>query len=225
LAKHCKPQTRDPEATKVRILAAAEKEFARYGLGGARVDRIAVQAKSNKRMLYHYFGNKEQLFAITVENAYATFREAEAALQLEHHRPVDAMRRLVTFVWEYFIAHPEFITLVNSENLHKAKHLKASKRTPEISRKFVARMEALLRRGVAAGVFRTGLDAVQVQITIAAIGYYYLTNRFTGEIVFERELMSKQALASRLAFNIETVLRMVCTADEIARLEKSRSLA
>lgn len=225
MAKHSKPQVRDPEATQLRILAAAEKEFAKFGLGGARVDRIAESAKSNKRMLYHYFGNKEELFAITVENAYAQFREAEASLNLDSLPPVDAMKRLVAFIWEYFLAHPEFITLVNSENLHKAKHLKASKRTPDMSRKFMARMQALLSRGEAAGVFRHGLDPVQVQISIAATAYYYLTNRFTGAIIFERDLMSKTALAERLAFNTATALRMVCTAHEIARLEKDGSLS
>ena len=201
MAKHSKPQVRDPEATKLRILAAAEKEFAKFGLGGARVDRIAAQAKSNKRMLYHYFGNKEELFAITVENAYAQFREAEAELNLDSVPPIDAMKRLIAFNWDYFLAHPEFITLVNSENLHKAKHLKASKRTPDISRKFVGRMQALLARGETAGVFRQGLDAVQVTISIAAIAYYYLTNRFTGAIIFERDFMTKESLAARLAFN------------------------
>jgi AcrR family transcriptional regulator len=224
LAKQSKPQIRDPDATKQRILVAATQEFAKFGLGGARVDRIAARAKSNKRMLYHYFGNKDALFAITVENAYAQFREKEAALQLDSQDPVSAMQKLVGFIWDYFNAHPEFITLVNSENLHKAKHLKASTRTTDMSRKFVARMQALLSRGEACGVFRHGLDPVQVNISIAAIAYYYLTNRFTGEIVFERDLMSKEALTARLTFNIGTVLRMVCTAEEIARLEKNGSL-
>jgi AcrR family transcriptional regulator len=223
--KQAKQQVRDPEATKARILAAAEREFAKLGLGGARVDRIAAQAKSNKRMLYHYFGNKDDLFSITVENAYAKFRAAEADLKLEQIEPLAAVRKLVAFIWNYFIANPEFITLVNSENLHKARHLKKSKRTPDMSRKFVARMKDLLERGAAAGVFRKGLDPVQVQISIAAIGYYYLTNQFTGAIVFERNLMSNNALAARLAFNTDTVLRMLCTAETISSLERNGSLA
>ena len=210
---------RDPDATKLRILSAATLEFSKFGLGGARVDRIAARAKSNKRMLYHYFGNKDDLFAITVENAYAEFREKEAALQLDSLEPVAAMRRLVGFIWDYFLAHPEFITLVNSENLHKARHIKASERIREISRPFVARMKALLDRGCAAGLFRAGLDPVQVNITIAAIGYYYLTNRFTGAIIFERDLMGGQALAERLDFNTSTILRLVCTPETLATLE------
>jgi AcrR family transcriptional regulator len=212
-------RTRDPEATRARILAAAKAEFARKGLGGARVDDIAARAKANKRMLYHYFGNKEDLFRITLEDAYADFRAAEARLEIEKDDPITAIKRLVSFTWKYYLDNPEFITLVNSENLHKARHIRNSKRMREISRPFVGRMRDLLARGAAAGLFRADLDPVQVNITIAATGYYYLTNRFTGSIVFERDLMSEAALAQRVDFNTRTILRMVCTPATLARIE------
>lgn len=211
---------RNPDATKARILKAAKAEFAKKGLAGARVDDIAARARTNKRMLYHYFGNKEELFRITLEDAYAGIREAEAGLAIEKDDPLTALKRLVRFTWSYYLANPEFITLVNSENLHKARHIRVSSRIKELSRPFVGRMRALLERGAAAGLFRHDLDAVQVNITIAAIGYYYLTNRFTGSIVFERDLMSEDALGDRLDFNIKTVLRLVCTPETLARLEK-----
>jgi AcrR family transcriptional regulator len=225
LARTPKSKARNPEATQARILAAAHVEFSKKGLAGARVDEIALRAKTNKRMLYHYFGNKDALFRVTIENAYSEFREAEAALQLEKLEPIAAMRRLVQFTWDYFLARPDFLTLVNSENLYKAKHLKASPRTPDMSRKFVARMKQLLQRGNEAGVFRPGLDAVQVNITIAAIGYYYCTNKYTGSIVFERDLMAKAALDERLAFNTSTILRLVCTPKTVAELEKAGDIA
>jgi AcrR family transcriptional regulator len=188
------------------------------------VDRIAARADANKRMMYHYFGNKEELFRITLEQAYADFREAEANLKLDQHDPVTAVQVLVSFIFNYFLKNPEFITLVNSENLHKGRHLKASERSTEMSRQFLARTQHLLDRGVTAGVFRTGLDAVQVNISIAAVSYYYFTNRFTAAIVFERDMTSPKALAERLAFNTSTVLRMLCTANTIAELEKSGAL-
>lgn len=213
---------RDPAATRRRILGAAKTEFARKGLGGARVDDIAARAKINKRMLYHYFGNKEELFRITLEDAYAGIREAEARLEIDKDDPLTALTRLVHFTWAYYLANPEFITLVNSENLHKARHLKTSERIREMSRPFVIRMRTLLHRGHAAGLFRADLDPVQVNITIAAIGYYYLTNRFTGSIIFERDLMGEEALAERLAFNTSTILRLVCTPSTLARLEAGR---
>ena len=204
-----KPRARDAEATKARILDAAKKEFAKKGLGGARVDLISEKAQANKRMIYHYFGSKEGLFQTVLENAYVDIRTAEQKLNLDHLEPKQALERLVRFTWEYYLKNPELITLVNSENLHRAKHLKKSEVVKVYNRKFVAMVESILNRGVAAGVFRSGIDPVQLNITIAAIGYYYLTNRYTGSIVFERDLMSKKAIEDRLTFNIDTIMRLV----------------
>lgn len=204
-----RPRARDAAATQLRILRAAKTEFAAKGLGGARVDVIAEKADANKRMIYHYFGNKEELFQRVIEEAYRDIRDAEQSLELDHLPAVAALEKLVIFTWDYYLRNPEFITLVNSENLHRARHIKKSDLIPELSRRFVAMVQAILDRGEKEGVFRAGIDAVQLNITIAAIGYYYLTNRFTGEIVFERDLMTKDALDARLAFNIDTVMRLV----------------
>lgn len=204
-----KPRTRDADATKARILAAAKAEFARLGLGGARVDEIAEKAEANKRMIYHYFGNKEDLFAAVLEDVYLDIRTSERDLQLDDLPPDEAMVKLIEFTWDYYLAHPEFIRLVNSANLHKGKHLERSDKVVEASRRYVAGIQTLLDRGVAAGLFREGVDAGQLNITIAAIGYYYLTNRFSGEILFERDYMTKDALDARLAFNIDTIMRLI----------------
>jgi AcrR family transcriptional regulator len=200
---------RDADQTRKRILAAATAEFARKGLGGARVDEIAARSKANKRMIYHYFGSKEQLFTAVLEDAYLGIRSAEQTLHLDELPPGEALARLVRFTWTYYLEHPEFLTLVNSENLHRAKHLKTSDTIRQASGKLVAMVKSILDRGVAAGIFRAGVDPVQLNITIAAIGYYYLTNRFTGSIVYERDLMSADNLEARLAFNLETILRLV----------------
>lgn len=212
-------KSRNPDDTKRRILAAAKVEFAKKGLGGARVDDIAARAKANKRMMYHYFGNKDDLFRQVVEDAYGEFRQREAALELDSLDPVTAIKTLIAFIWKYFLDNPEFITLVNSENLHKARHIKKSERMEEMNRSFMRRMQHLLERGVRAQVFRAGLDPVQVNISIAAVGYYYLTNRFTGSIVFERDLMSEKALAARLEFNTQTILRMICTPQTLEMID------
>ena len=206
---NARPRIRDAEATKARILEAAKREFAKNGLGGARVDVIAERAHANKRMIYHYFDSKEGLFQTVLEAAYVDIREAEQKLNLDHLEPGAALERLVRFTWDYYLKNPEFITLVNSENLHRAKHLKKSEIVKVYNRRFVTMVTTILERGVAAGVFRSGVDPVQLNITIAAIGYYYLTNRFTGAIVFERDLMDKDALTERLRFNIDTILRLV----------------
>ena len=202
-------KTRDAEATKARILAAAKAEFARLGLGGARVDGIADRAQANKRMIYHYFGSKENLFRAVLEEAYLDIRAAEQALDLDRLPPREALEKLVRFTWRYYLDNPEFITLVNSANLHRGRHLERSGRIRDASRRLVGMVRDILDRGVREGAFRSGVDPVQLNVTIAAIGYYYLTNRFTGAILFERDFMAPDALDERLAFNIETVMRLV----------------
>lgn len=209
LKKSREPMPRDAGQTRKRILDAATAEFARKGLGGARVDAIAARAKSNKRMIYHYFGSKEGLFTAVLENAYLGIRAAEQRLRLEELEPEEAIARLVRFTWNYYLAHPEFLTLVNSENLHRAKHLKTSEAIRQSSGQLVAMVGRILERGVKAGVFRPGVDPVQLNITIAAIGYYYFTNRFTGAIVYERDYMAPEHLDARLAFNLDTILRLL----------------
>nr|WP_256752986.1 TetR/AcrR family transcriptional regulator [Mesorhizobium sp. Mes31] len=209
-AKTRKPRIRDAEATQKRILAAAKQEFAKKGLGGARVDDIAARAKANKRMIYHYFDSKESLFQRVLEDAYVDIRTAEQKLELDHLDPKDALEKLVRFTWKYYLDNPEFLTMVNSENLHKARHLKKSKVVQDISRRLVTMVDTLLERGAKQGLFRDGIDPVQLNITIAAIGYYYFTNRFTGAIIYERDLMSREALDTRLQFNIDTIMRLVC---------------
>ena len=204
-----KARIRDADATKARILDAAKKEFARLGLGGARVDQIAEEAQANKRMIYHYFGSKEDLFQYVLEEAYLDIRNAEQELRLAHLSPREALVKLVTFTWTYDLENPEFIRLVNSANLHGGRHIEGSERLRTASRRFTQMVRDILDRGVADGVFRPGVDPVQLNITIAAIGYYYLTNRFTGAILFERDFVGKEALEERLKFNIETVLRLV----------------
>jgi AcrR family transcriptional regulator len=200
---------RDPDATKARILESAKREFARLGFGGARVDNIAARAKANKRMIYHYFSSKEELFTAVVEEAYLDIRSGERKLALQTLEPEDALDTLVRFTWGYYLANPQFLTFVNSENLHKARHLKTSRVITKEYSRFVEIVRDIIDRGVAKGVFRQGLDAVQINITIAAINYYYLTNRYTGSIIYDRDLMDKERLAERLEFNVDTIRRLV----------------
>ncbi len=197
---------RNPERSQERILAAATAEFARHGMGGARVDRIAARAGANKRMLYYYFGNKEDLFLAVMEAAYARIRSAEHELHLGDLDPVESIRRLVTFTWNYYLAHPEFLNLLNTENLHKAHHLRRSRNIPAMHSPLVATLRGVLERGERAGVFRGRVDPVQLYISIAGLGYFYLGNRYTLSTIFQRDLLSARARAERLRHMIELVL-------------------
>jgi AcrR family transcriptional regulator len=197
---------RNPAASRARILRAATAEFARAGLAGARVDRIAARARLNKRMIYHYFGSKSGLYLAVLEATYGDIRAAERALDLEHLEPVAAVTRLIDFTWHYYLRHPEFLRLINTENLHRAAHLKRSPRIAEMHSPFVALIGQLLRRGAAAGVFRAGLDPRQVYISIAALGYFYLNNRFTLSVIYGTDLGTPAALDARRAVIVETIL-------------------
>jgi AcrR family transcriptional regulator len=191
--------TRDAARTQAAILDAATREFAQHGLGGARVDRIAALAGTNKRMLYYYFGAKEDLFLAVLERAYEHIRSEEQKLNLADLAPTRGVEELVAFTWNYYLAHPEFISLLNSENLHRARHLKRSRKIRALHSPFVATLSEVLDRGVRAGVFRRGVDPVQLYVSIAALGYFYLSNNHTLSTIFGRDLMTATAKAERLA--------------------------
>jgi AcrR family transcriptional regulator len=200
---------RDPDRTRAAILASAVAEFARFGLAGARVDRIAEGAGANKRMLYHYFGDKDALFLAVLENRYAHIRAAERELDLEHLDPREGLKRLVEFTWRYFLDHPEFVTLLNSENLHKGRHVSRSSRVRAMHSPLVDMLRSILERGERAGLFRKGIDPVQLYISIAAEGYFYLSNRYTLSQIFGRDLMKADALAARSRHITDMVLNAV----------------
>jgi AcrR family transcriptional regulator len=186
--------TRDPESTSAAILAAAVGEFTERGYEGARVDNIASRAGVNKRMLYHYFGNKQALYVAVLEGSYTAIRTAEHGLHFSDRDPVEGITELVRFTWRYYLAHPEFLSLLNTENLHRAKFLKRSARIFELNSPLIERISVLLQRGVERGVFRDGLDAVKVYVSIAALGFFYLSNRWTLSTIFRRDLVSKAEL-------------------------------
>ena len=204
-----KPQrgiTRDPERTRGAILAAATQEFSTNGLTGARVDAIAQRARVNKRMIYHYFGDKDGLYLAVLEATYGSIRAAELDLHLTDRDPVDGMRELVLFTWRYFLAHPEFLSLLGTENLHKAAYLKRSKRIRELHSPLVGMISGLLERGMRERVFRAGVDPVQLYVTIAALGFFYLSNRHTLSTIFGRDLAAPKSIAAREQHIVDVVL-------------------
>jgi len=200
------PRRRDPERTRETILAAATAEFAAKGIGGARVDAIATRAGANKRMIYHYFGNKQRLYLAVLERMYDEIRDAEAALRLEQLEPRAAMRRLVEFSFDYYTDHPHFIRLLDNENLHKARNLKRSPGIRQRNSPLVAMIEDLLRRGASTGEFRSGVNPVQLYISIAGLGYFYFANIYTLSAIFGLDLQADAARAARRQHVVEVVL-------------------
>lgn len=206
-------QRRDPERTRARILDAAKAEFAERGLGGARVDRIARLSGANKRMLYHYFGSKQDLFLAVLEDIYEEMRRDEAALHLEAVDPQTAIHKLVDFYFAYYVERPYFIRLLNSENLHKAEHVKrspkvrgAAGRPGELHAPVINLIADLLRRGKASGVFRGDADPMQLYISIAALGYFYFSSIHTLSVAYGKDLASKSQRLKRRRHVAEVIL-------------------
>lgn len=187
---------RDPERTRSAILEAATREFAENGMGGARVDAIAERAGTNKRMLYHYFGDKEQLYLHVLEEAYVRIRTAERALHIGDRSPEEGIGELALFTWRYFLEHPEFLSLLGTENLHRARWLRQSVRLKELHSHLIGELSDVLERGKSEGVFIESADPLHVYLTIASLGYFYLSNQYTLSTIFGRDLIDPAQLGS-----------------------------
>jgi AcrR family transcriptional regulator len=203
------PRSRDADRSQLAILDSARDEFAQRGLAGARMDSSAARAGLNMRLIYYYFGSKDDLFLAVLERTYADIREAEQQLHLDEVEPVEAIRRLVSFTWHYYLDHPEFITLLNSENLHRAAHLKRSERIQDMNSPLVQLLDGVLERGRRDKLFRSGVDPVQLYISIAALCYFYLSNNDTLSAIFGRDLRAPKAMAQRLSHMTDLVLGYV----------------
>ena len=200
---------RDAERSQAIILSAARDEFAEFGLGGARMDRMAERAGLNKRLIYYYFDDKEKLFQAVLEQTYRDIREEEQKLRLLDLKPVDAVRQLIVFTWNYYLEHPEFLTLLNSANLHRARHLQGSTRAREMNSPLIATLGEILERGRKDGSFRGGIDPVQLYVSIAGLAYFYLSNNHTLSAAFGRDLMTPKAHSERLSHMTDVILGYV----------------
>jgi AcrR family transcriptional regulator len=204
--KPAEPRPRDADRSQRDILKAALDEFAEHGLGGARMDRIAERAAVNKRLIYYYFENKESLFLAVLESVYEGIRGEEQKLNLAQTEPIEAIRRLISFTWNYYTEHPEFLTLLNSENLHRARHLKKSAKVRSMHSPLVQTITDVLERGNKMGLFRAGVDPVQLYTSIAGLSYFYLGNIHTLSTIFDRDLLSAKAKVERLSHMTDLVL-------------------
>jgi len=200
------PLRRSAADTKARILEAALSEFAARGFAGARVDVIAGAARANKRMLYAYVGNKDALWLATLEAVYSAKRREERELATATLSPEEAMRALIRFNFRYHLEHPEFVALVNNENLMGARRLGRSKLVPQLYSPLLETLTEVLRRGQKAKVFRGGVDPMQLYISIAALGYFYISNIRTLSVIFASDLASESGMTQREEHVIDVVM-------------------
>jgi AcrR family transcriptional regulator len=206
-----KPGVRElsAQATRDGILKAATKVFAKYGFDGGSVEKISSAAKSVDRMLYYYFGNKEGLFIAVIEDMYRQMNEAEAELDLNTEQPVQALKEVIAFVMNYYRHHPEFVTLLNTENLHQGRHIVKLDQAAQYSSPAIDVIRRILHTGVQQGLFRQDVVARDVYLLIVSTGYFYMSNRFTLSAFMGEDLQATQAVQHWQNFVTDTVLRTV----------------
>ena len=199
----------DPEGTKRNIIEIATKEFAENGLSGARIDEIAAKTKSSKRMIYYYFGDKEGLYLKVLEEAYSRVRATEATLDLQDLPPREALEKLVDFTFDHHNSHEAFIRLVMIENIHHGAFLAKSQVIQKLNVTAIDTVREIYNRGVTGGVFRAGLDPIELHWQISALCFFNVSNRATFSKIFKRDLGSKKSLTSLRSAVVEMILRHV----------------
>jgi len=202
-------RTNDPEGTRRNIIEVATAEFAENGLSGARIDVIAAKTKSSKRMIYYYFGDKDGLYLRVLEDAYSKVRAIEAALDLEELPPVEALEKLVRFTFDHHNRNEMFIRLVMIENIHRGRFLARSPVIQKLNVTAIETVRGIYERGVKEGVFRSGLDPVELHWQISALCFFNVSNRATFSKIFKRDLGSKKSLVSLREAVVQMILRHV----------------
>ncbi|TWI58327.1 TetR family transcriptional regulator [Pseudomonas duriflava] len=204
------PRKNNPEETKQHILLAAVAEFSASGLSGARVDTIAERTRTSKRMIYYYFGSKEQLYFAVLEKLYGEIRSTESHLHLDELPPVEAIRRLVEFTFDHHDHNVDFVRIVNIENIHHGNHIRQSEAITSVNSSIVQTIARILQRGVEEGVFRSDLDPLDVHMMMSSFCFYRVSNRYTFSTIHQTDLTAPATRDRHKALICEVILRYVC---------------
>ena len=199
----------DREQTRRDIIAVATEEFANKGLAGARIDEIAARTRTSKRMIYYYFGGKEALYVAVLEEAYHNIRNIERDLAVEHLTPEAALRELVRFTFDRHQENPGFVRLVCNENLHYGKFVRQSEKISALNVPAIDTVRRIVERGKREGVFRADVDPVDLHMSISALCFYNVSNRYTFATIFQADMTSPEALAARRRSIVDTVVASV----------------
>jgi AcrR family transcriptional regulator len=200
-------RTNDPERTMANILQAAQQEFAEKGLAGARIDEIADATHTSKRMIYYYFGSKEGLYLKVLEASYEEMRSQESQLRLEDLEPLKALKQLVEYTFDHHWSSQSYIRLVMAENMNRGQYLAQSSAIQDLNVPAISAIQTLYKRGVESGVFRPGLDALDIHASISALTFFNVSNRHTFGLIFKVDTDNKRWLKQRRANVVDMVER------------------
>jgi len=213
---------KDPEQTRAKIVAAAQQEFARHGINGARLETIAERASTTRAMIYYYFKSRVGLYHAALEDAYRNVRLAEGELDLAHMEPVAAMRRLVEFAFDYYQRNPNFVALVVAENQSGGQHIRKVHKMRTFKLCIIDTLREVLDRGAATGVFRPGLDATDMHLVISALGLFQIANRHTFGHIFRRDFSDPKQVAKHRKLVVEVVLAFLGCGASLASPRSAR---
>ncbi len=217
-----KGRKRNPARTREAILRAAIAEFCSNGFTGARVENISAKSGANMRLLYHYFGDKEGLYTAVLDRVYTQVRAEERRLDLGSVEPVEGMGRLIDFTFSFFARHRDYISLLNNENLLRGRFVKKSRAVRPLTLPLLATITDLLERGHKAGAFRADVDPVQLHISITALSYFHVSNRYTLSAMFGRDLGAENWMAQRRAHAQSLIMTWLAKPAESIRIQTSQ---
>jgi AcrR family transcriptional regulator len=201
---------RDAKRTKALILASAAAEFSQRGFSNAFVDSIAARTHVNKRMIYYYFGSKRELYIAVLKDEYRKIREADQNLDLDDLPPVEALRQYTESAFNYYRYNEQFVHLINLENVMKGRHLDSSKSFQVLNSSIIGILQRILNRGVSQRLFRSGIDPIDLHLTISALGFFYVSNRYTFGTIFSYDMISARAFERRKKEIVKIILRYAC---------------
>lgn len=204
-----KKRVKDADATRRNILDEALREFSQHGLSGARVDRIAENTHTSKRMLYYYFESKEGLFLEVLKESYTELRKLEADFHLEDLPPMLALRKLVEGTVDYHASHADFIRMIMSENIHKGVHIRQMPELKSVNKKAIEIVEDICERGIEEGIFRTDLEPVKLHQNISALAFFNVSNQYTFGFLFDQDFSDLSVYETRREEIVDTIMRYV----------------
>lgn len=194
------PRLRDPQRTRAEVLAVATEVFADSGYSGARIDEIARRTRTTKRMIYYYFGGKEQLYLAVLENSYRGIREAEQTLRVDELNPTDSLRRLAELTYDHHLENADFIRLVSIENIHRGRFISKLESLHDLSQPAVTILDGIISQGKEEGAFREGVNALDLHLLISSYCVFQVANSYTFSFLFDSGFSTPERQAQMRSF-------------------------
>ena len=207
-------RVKDSQKSKEDILFAAESEFSEKGIYGTRVDEIAAKANINKRMIYEYFGNKEELYKAVLVNVYSRLSRLEIILFTENLSSIDAIKKIIKLYFNFLRDNPTYVNLILWENLNKGRYIhdidfsNIKDPTFEMLRKIII-------KGKAEKIFRDAVDTEQFIISLLTYSFSYFSNRYTLSKLLAFEFDLDENIKKRIENVTEMFLKFLCLDNQI----------